>query len=67
MAFKIGTQILLKNGKRGIIEAAFGHAECREYKVRSGHKLFYFVEDELLAEINNGRYRFDMTLESHVR
>jgi hypothetical protein len=63
MAFKIGTQLILRDGRRGVIEAAFGHSDCREYKIKCGGQSIHFTEFELLQELaateRVGVYRFD--------
>lgn len=72
MALAKGTKLLLKNGQKAEIVAAFGNADCREYRVRVGHETRHFVETELLSELgataSTGGFRFDMQLDTpHVR
>jgi hypothetical protein len=71
MAFRVGSKIVLRNGKQAEIVAAFGTAEVREYKVRCGSDTIHYTGDELLGELAASRsgntHRFDMSVSGSQR
>lgn len=64
-----GTEIILRNGLKGRVEAVFGHRDMLEYRVRVGKSVLYLTQDEILAQVSqSGTFRVNMSVNScHVR